>query len=90
MVRLEQKVPQGFSSWEATLPRRIAKRMRERECSVKSLTVGLAQEGHQVSRHRLGRIVSGKTPLSLGDAIGLGRVLFDDPRALFRTTAKEQ
>lgn len=83
MARFTNKPPQGFASWEQELPERIARRMRMREWSVKALTMRLATEGHSVSRHRLGRIVNGKTPLTFGDAVGLGRVLFDDPRALF-------
>lgn len=86
MDRYPTKVPKGFGEWEAGLPARIAERMRVREFSVKSLSAKLTAEGHAVSRHRLGRIVASTTHLSLGDALGLGRILFDDARALFRAS----
>lgn len=56
----------------------------EQEFSVKALSERLSREGLEVSRHRLSRLMRGETPLSFGDAVGLGRVLYKDETALFR------
>ena len=65
----------------------LDQRRVEQELSVKALSARLSEEGHEVSRHRLSRLLRGKARLSFGDAVGLGRVLFNDEFALFTSNS---
>ncbi|RCK37284.1 hypothetical protein [Thalassospira xiamenensis] len=76
---------QNLLPLEAGLPARIEAARLHKGYSVSSLSDAIRQQGHRMlSRHRLAALIRGKGTFSLADAIGLGRVLFDDELALFR------
>tara|TARA_R110000796_G_scaffold250613_2_gene379997 strand:- start:46057 stop:46740 length:684 start_codon:yes stop_codon:yes gene_type:complete len=88
-VNPEMSLPENrsfeeFHGLAQAVPARIETQRLIREMSVSALSSRLAEEGHIASRHRIGRILHGDGSLSMGDAIGIGRVLFEDERALFR------
>lgn len=79
----ENRSLEEFHGLALVVPSRIEAQRLVRELSVSSLSSLLGAEGHIASRHRIGRILRGHAALSMGDAIALGRVLFEDEHALF-------
>lgn len=81
------KLEANLVSLEEGLPAKIEAARLSRGFSVSSLSAAIRQEGHRMlSRHRLAGLIHGKSSFSLADAIGLGRVLFDDELALFQAS----